>query len=167
MITKGLHTYCPKEDIDCYQYVNLTFGKYCSIGSGLKIYSGNHAVIEHPKVVSSYPFKEMFNWDYPKGKNDGVVTVGNDVWIATDVSIIEGVTIGDGVLIGARANVTRDVPPYAFVAGNPARIKRFRFKPEQIMALERIRWWDWPDDKVKEAMQYMDDIESFLRRYEK
>lgn len=165
MITKGLHTYNPKEDIDCYQYVNLMIGKYCSIGSGLTIYSGKHHAAINPLAVSTYPFKEQFGWDYPEGKNDGVVTIGNDVWIATDVSILEGVTIGDGVIIGARANVTHNIPDYAFVGGNPATVIRYRFTPEEQKALALIRWWDWPDEKVKEAMPYMTDINKFIERY--
>lgn len=166
MITMGLHSYCPKEDIDCYQYVNLTIGKWCSIGSGLKIYSGKHfCSVGDRQAVSSYPFAEQFGWDYPTGINDGEVHIGNDVWIATDVSILTGVTIGDGCVIGARSNVTHSIPPYAFVGGNPADLIHYRFNEYYVEELLKIAWWDWPDEKVREAMPYMTDVEKFVKRY--
>jgi virginiamycin A acetyltransferase len=67
--------------------------------------------------------------------------IGHDVWIAQDVSIMRGLTIGDGAVIAAAAVVTKDVPPYAIVGGNPARIIRFRFPPDIIDALMLMRWW--------------------------
>jgi chloramphenicol O-acetyltransferase type B len=166
MITLGEYSYNAKQDIDCYEGVNLTIGKYCSVGSGLKIYSGTHPCIEYPKEVSTYPFQAQFGWDDNICKTGGFVTIGNDVWIATDVGILEGVTIGDGAILGARAMITKDVPPYAFVAGNPARVKHFRFTDDVIQSLLRIKWWDWDKDKIKQAMPEMKDIIQFLVKYE-
>jgi hypothetical protein len=72
--------------------------------------------------------------------------IGNDVWIGQDVSILRGLTIGDGAVIAASAVVTKDVPPFAIVGGNPARFIRWRFQPDIIEALTELRWWryDWP-----------------------
>ncbi len=165
MITLGEHTYNWTGDINCYEGVTLKIGKWCSIGSGLKIYSGNHATIAHPEVVANYPFRENNKWDYPNGFNDGFVTIGNDVWISTDVSILQGVTIGDGAIIGAKAVVTKDVPAYSFVAGNPARIKRFRFTEDQIHKLLDIKWWNWEEEKIEQSMPYMKDITKFIEQY--
>ena len=74
--------------------------------------------------------------------------VGNDVWIGYEAVILSGVTIGDGAIIGARAVVTKDVPPYTIVGGVPARPIRPRFGFETIAALRELRWWDWPRERI-------------------
>lgn len=162
MITYGRQTDPPAGEIDCYEGVELKFGNFCSIGSGLKILSGTHPCVEYPEVVSQYPFHEQWFIDYPPSTFDGKVTIGNDVWISTDVSILSGVTIGDGAIIGAKSVVTKDVAPYTFVAGNPAILKKWRFKKDQIAQLLLIQWWDWDDSKIRESMPYMKNINDFL-----
>ena len=83
--------------------------------------------------------------DFP-GRGDTVV--GNDVWTGWKSTILPGVTIGDGAIVAARAVVTRDVPPYAVVAGNPARIVRMRYGPRDVERLLRLRWWDWDAERI-------------------
>lgn len=83
-------------------------------------------------------------WD-----NKGDIVVGNDVWIGYEAVILAGVTIGDGAIIGARAVVTRDVPPYTIVGGVPAKPIRRRFPDETVTRLLDIRWWDWPVEKIR------------------
>ena len=78
------------------------------------------------------------------------VKVGNDVWIGTKVIVMGGVTIGDGAVIGAGSIVTKDVPPYAIVAGVPAKIIRYRFSEEIVKELQNIKWWNLPEDILKE-----------------
>ena len=80
----------------------------------------------------------------------GDVIIGNDVWIGYGATILSGVSIGDGAAIGACSLVVKDVPPYAIVAGNPAQVIRYRFDEETIHKLLKIRWWDWPDQRVRE-----------------
>ena len=75
--------------------------------------------------------------------------IGNDVWIGYEAVIMAGVTIGDGAVIGARAVVTKDVPPYTIVGGVPAKPIRRRFPEDVISDLLKIRWWDWPEEKSK------------------
>lgn len=146
MITFGEHTYCAKpEAIVCYEGVKLTFGKFCSIASGLKIVSGQHPIVENPNLISQYPFKEQFGWSCPASKMDGKVTVGNDVWIGEDVTIIEGVTIGDGAIIGACSVVAKDVLPYVTVVGNPAKVIKMRHKT--------VKWWDLKLEDIKTLME--------------
>ncbi len=164
MIKAGAHTYIP-DDIECYEGVELTFGNYCSIGARMKIYSGLHPIIEHPKTVSQFPFNEVWESDYPTCKRDGKVTIGHDVWIATDVSILEGVTIGNGAYIGAGSVVTKDVDDYAFVAGNPARVKSYRFDFLMVDRLLEIAWWNWSEDKIKQAIPDMKNINLFIEKY--
>ena len=92
--------------------------------------------------------------------------IGNDVWIGIGAVIMRGVTIGDGAVIGANAIVTRDVPPYAVVGGNPAKHIRDRFPPEQIAALLRIRWWDWSPELLTERVPDFFDMAAFIERYD-
>ncbi|MDP3257864.1 MAG: antibiotic acetyltransferase, partial [Bosea sp. (in: a-proteobacteria)] len=78
----------------------------------------------------------------------GDVTIGHDVWLGSKSMILSGVTIATGAVVAARAVVTRDVPPYAIVGGNPARILRMRFDEAQVADLMASRWWDLPREAV-------------------
>ena len=126
---------------------------------------GNHK----SNWVSTFPFFRP-NWSNAKndhGFNDskGDVEIGSDVWLAQGSTILSGVKIGHGAIVAAEAVVTKDVPPYAIVAGNPARIVRFRFDMEVINRLLNTRWWLWNDDVVNGALPIMEgeDIKAFLR----
>ena len=74
--------------------------------------------------------------------------IGSDVWIGYDALLMPGVKVGDGAIVAARAVVTGDVPPYAIVVGNPAKVVKRRFDDEVVAELLTIRWWDWPVDKI-------------------
>lgn len=145
-----------------YQYpINhdkLIIGKFCSIACGAKFLfnSANHAVAS----LSTYPFPLFFEeWKLEKNNvteswdNKGDIVIGNDVWIGYDAIILAGVTIGDGAIIGARAVVTKDVPPYTIVGGVPAEPIRKRFTDETITKLLKIKWWDWSEEMIKENLQ--------------
>ncbi|HLP92925.1 MAG TPA: CatB-related O-acetyltransferase [Saprospiraceae bacterium] len=129
----------------------LTIGKFCAIASGVEfiLNGGNHLV----DAVSSYPFSMFGNgWEHAmEGRqfpHKGDITVGNDVWLGYRSVILAGVTIGDGAIVGAYSVVTKDVPPYTIVAGNPAKEIRRRFAAEEINQLLALRWWDWPLEKI-------------------
>jgi carbonic anhydrase/acetyltransferase-like protein (isoleucine patch superfamily) len=94
----------------------------------------------------------------------GDVRIGNDVWLGSDAMIMSGVTIGDGAVVGAGAVVTKDVPPYGVVVGNPARVARMRFSDDAVSRLLALRWWDWPDEKIEQFLPLMlsSDVEAFL-----
>ena len=136
----------------------LIIGKYCSIACGAKFLftSANHA----QRSLANYPFPIFadawgLNWaDVAQAwDNKGDTVIGSDVWIGYEAVILQGVTIGDGAIVGTRAVVTRDVPPYAVVGGVPARELRRRFPPETVEALLALRWWDWPEEKVRRHVQ--------------
>lgn len=135
----------------------LIMGKYCSVACGAKFVftSANHSF----KSLSTYPFPIFFaEWgldvkDITKAwDNKGDIVIGNDVWIGYEAVVMPGVTIGDGAIIGARAVVTKDVEPYAVVGGVPAKAIKKRFDDETIQKLLSLRWWDWPDGKVREKL---------------
>ena len=132
----------------------LLIGSFCSIACGAKFLftSANHAM----GSLSTYPFPIFYDdWGLDGGRvtdawdNRGDIVIGNDVWIGFEAVILSGVTIGDGAIVGARSVVTRDVPPYTIVGGAPARPIRRRFDGETIAALERIRWWDWDEARIR------------------
>lgn len=132
----------------------LVIGKFCSIACGAKFLftSDNHTM----KSLANYTFPIFFDewgldakdicraWD-----NKGDTVVGNDVWIGYEAVVLSGVTIGDGAVIGARAVVTRDVPPYTVVGGVPAGPIRRRFDDATVERLEALRWWDWDEAKIQ------------------
>ena len=147
---------------------DFRMGAYCSVAKGAKVLLGG----EHRHDwVTTFPFSALLASarhikGHPASKGD--VVVGNDVWIGTDALITSGVTIHDGAVIGARAVVTKDVPPYAIVVGNPARVIRFRF-PEAIVArLLATKWWQWDDERIALAMPDLlsSDVERFLTKAE-
>jgi len=132
----------------------LHIGKFCSVACGAKFLftSGNHRL----SSLSTYSFPIFFEeWDLDSKSitdawdNKGDIVIGNDVWIGFEAVILSGVTVGDGAIIGARAVVTKDVPPYTIVGGVPAKPIRKRFSDEVIEKLETLRWWDWPRERIE------------------
>ena len=145
----------------------LVIGKYCSLSIEIVILlGGNH----RSDFVTTYPFSTIADWPEASGieghpSSKGDVRIGNDVWIGMGALILSGVTIGDGAVIAARAVVSGDVPPYAIVAGNPARVVRMRFPDDIIRQLLRLRWWDWDVERVRRYIPLLmqPDISKFLK----
>lgn len=95
----------------------------------------------------------------------GNVEIGSDVWMGEGVTIIGGVKIGDGAVIGAKAVVTKNVPPYAVVAGVPAKVKKYRFSRKIIKQLLRIKWWNWDEKKILDNLEDFYDMKKFVKKY--
>jgi len=98
---------------------------------------------------------------------NGDIHVGNDVWIGAKATVMSGVKINDGAVVAACSVVTKDVPPYAIVGGNPAKIIKYRFTEEQIDSLLKIKWWEWEEQKIKEEAMNMwsTDINEFIKKH--
>ena len=151
-----------------HEGAKFQMGAFCSVAREVEIYTGgNHRT----DWVSSFPLN--FLWDEYKDVKDstttkGDVIIGSDVWIGAQAIIMSGVTVGDGAVIGAGAVVTKDVPPYGVVVGNPARLVKMRFDKKTVKRLLKIRWWDWDDDRIEKAVPLLlsTDIEAFLRAAE-
>jgi len=152
--------------------IYTTLGRFCSIASHVRINPGNHpldrVMLSHVSYRSSaYGLGDdergFFDW-----RRESAVTLGHDVWIGHGAVVLPGLSIGTGAAIGAGAIVTKDVPPFAVVVGNPGRVLRLRFPEPVIAALQRVAWWDWPHDRLRSAMR---DIRSlgaaeFCARYD-
>jgi tetrahydrodipicolinate N-succinyltransferase len=96
----------------------------------------------------------------------GDVSIGNDVWIGRNTIILSGTTIGDGAVIGAGSVITKDVPPYAIVVGNPGRIVKYRFEQMVIEKMLRIRWWDWdPSFIFMNSQDLRQNPDAFVAKY--
>ena len=130
----------------------LIIGKFCAIGRGVEfIMNGaNHRM----GSVTTYPFNIMghgwkaFAPTLEELPLKGDTVVGNDVWFGQNVTVLPGVHIGDGAIIAANSVVSRDIPPYCVAGGNPCRVLRPRFDRELTEYLLKLKWWDWPPDKI-------------------
>jgi acetyltransferase-like isoleucine patch superfamily enzyme len=146
----------------------IYIGKYCSIASNVTIIAGgNHRT----DWLSTYPFRVIFDLPgkYTDGHpaSNGDIRIGNDVWLGYGCTILSGVAISDGAVIAANANVVTNIPPYAVAGGNPAKVLKYRFSEEQIDALLRIQWWNWPHEQVIANVDLLnsDNVAAFLERH--
>lgn len=140
------------------QVTNTTIGKFCSIGPNFCCGLGIHPT----NGISTHPI--FYRGDTAEYKS---VKIGNDVFIGANVTVLDGITIGDGAVIGAGAVVSKDIPPYAIALGCPIEIKRYRLTEKQIAAMERIQWWNWDEEKLKNIKTMFNDIETFIEKYDK
>ncbi len=153
IITIGEHTYGEPTFLTFSKKSVIRIGKYCSISPDVTIIGngGIHTVNNIANFPLNYQLTGTSCKTIDESESFAKTIIGNDVWIGTGAIIMPGVRINDGAVIGAGAVVTKDVPPYAIVAGVPARIIRLRFTDRQIKALVNIAWWNWDVDKIKQT----------------
>nr|WP_286088990.1 CatB-related O-acetyltransferase [Pseudomonas sp. MWU13-3659] len=157
----GNHSFC---GYDC-SFIRVSVGSFCSIASRVVVGGARHPIeyvstspvfLAHKESIKKKFSRHDYRWE-------PVTTIGDDVWIGEGVYIKGGVTIGTGAVIGMGSVVTKDVPPYAIYAGNPARLIRYRFPEAIIEGLLASRWWEYSDEKLTESAALFTDPEGFLK----
>ncbi len=153
--------------------IYTTIGKFCSIAANTRINALEHPIERVTAHKVTYRPNEYFRYlgvdnKFRERRRAKQVKIGHDVWIGHGAVVMPGVTIGNGVVVGANAVVTRNVGPYEIVAGMPSRLLRLRFPEDIIERLERLTWWDWPVERLFEAIPDMQTlpVTEFLDRWE-
>ncbi|WP_318527356.1 xenobiotic acyltransferase family protein [Rasiella rasia] len=133
----------------------VTIGSFCSIARNVYMQTFNHNT---SRLTSYYIGKNVFGekWENER-TTKGDITIKNDVWIGAHAIVLGGVTIGNGAVIAANTVVTKDVPPFAIYAGVPGKVIGYRFEPEVIAKIEKLAWWDWSIEKIKENKELFKD----------
>ncbi|MNO53313.1 Chloramphenicol acetyltransferase [compost metagenome] len=156
----GEHSFC---GYDC-SFIHTSVGSFCSIASRVVVGGARHPIeyvstspvfLSHKESIKKKFSRHDYRWE-PK------TVIGHDVWIGEGVYVKGGVTIGVGAVIGMGSVVTKDVPPYAIYAGNPARFIRYRFSAEIVAGLLASRWWEYSDEKLASVAAQFNDPEAFL-----
>lgn len=156
----GRHSFC---GYDCDVY-RAKIGAFTSIANGVVIGGARHPMEWVGMSPVFYAGRDSVKAKFAQHHlpPPPETHVGNDVWIGRSAIVLSGVMIGNGAVVGAGAIVTKDVPPYAIVAGNPARIIRYRFPAPIIQKLEGIQWWNFSDERLLALGIYFNDLEGFL-----
>lgn len=145
-------------------YHNLLIGKYCSLADNIKFMIGlNHDYNSVTTGVCSF----CRGIDIPmKITRKNSIILQNDVWVGSGVTIMSGVTVHNGAVIACNAHVVKDVPPYAIVGGNPAKIIKYRFSEDQIEKLLKISWWYWSNKKLEKYKYYFSkSVDQFIEKF--
>ncbi|MEK5037002.1 DapH/DapD/GlmU-related protein [Sporosarcina sp. FSL K6-3457] len=175
----GLYNFIENSVVDDYSYSgqfcfiqNARIGKFSNIAAMVRIGPTDHPY-ERPSLhhftyrQKMYGFSDHDDQPFFEHRESQIATIGHDTWIGHGAIIQSGVTVGDGAIVGSGAIVTKDVPPYAIVVGVPAKIIKYRFSEETIEALQRIQWWDWPYETIKERVDdFQHDIEKFVEKFD-
>jgi phosphonate metabolism protein (transferase hexapeptide repeat family) len=153
--------------------IYTSIGKFCSIAANTRINALEHPIERITSHKITYRPNEYFRYlgvddEFRARRQAKRVMIGNDVWIGHGAVVMPGVSIGDGAVVGANAVVTRDVAPFEIVAGVPARPLRRRFPDAICDRIARLAWWDWPLERLFEAIPDMQTlpIEAFLEKWE-
>jgi acetyltransferase-like isoleucine patch superfamily enzyme len=171
----GDNTQLNNSSVDNHSYFNINckisdarIGKFCSIGSNVTIGIGTHPidmVSTHPSFYANNKGFKTFADNMYFHNERGIIEVGNDVWIGSNVCILKDVKIGHGAVIAMGSIVTKDVPDYAIVGGIPAKVIKFRFSPDVIKLLLKIKWWERDSKDIEARFKDFHSIDNFIQKY--
>lgn len=162
----GAYSYISQNSI-----VNKTIvGRFCSIGHGtyVGLWEHNMSVTTHSFYL--YETSGNFVKGYKSFDKCAIPSfIGSDVWLGANSVILKGCTIGDGAIVGAGSVVTRDVPPYGIAVGNPAKVVKYRFPPEEIAFLTKLKWWNAPREILQELVNAqlfsdLDELKAYMKK---
>lgn len=157
VVTTGKFTslWGPNLDINSSIEAPVHIGNFCSIARNVTFQTFNH---NFKKPTSYFIGQNIFNekWENEKVTKGGIV-LKNDVWIGAHSVILTGVTLENGAVVAANSVVTKDVPPFAIVAGSPAKIIGYRFEPTIIQQLLELAWWNWSDEKIAKNKAFFEN----------
>lgn len=152
---------------------SIHIGKYTSISDNFKIIidmDHDYRSLYQGIIIELSSIDKDVNFDgqiLKRTNRKGEVLIGNDVWIGANVTVMGGVRIGDGAVVATGTVITKDVPPYAIVCGNPQKILKYRFSDEIIEKLRRIRWWNWSNEIIKERGEdFIGEVSDFAEKYD-
>lgn len=175
----GMYNFFENVELGDYSYTsqfcfvqNTVIGKFSNIAAMVRIGPTDHPY-ERPSLhhftyrQKMYGFSEEDDGEFFNQRANHKTYVGHDTWIGHGAIIQPDVTIGDGAIIGSGAIVTKDIPPYAIAVGIPAKVIKYRFPPDVITALQRIKWWNWSYEKIKENVHdFHLDIIQFIEKHD-
>jgi acetyltransferase-like isoleucine patch superfamily enzyme len=140
----------------------IKIGKFCSIARNVTVQEFNHKL---NRPSSHFMNQNVLGGSFKEDiDSSGGIDIGNDVWIGTHVVILSGAKIGHGAVIAANSVVTGEIPPYAIAGGSPAKVIKYRFDEDVIKRLQELKWWDWPEEKLKNNKSFFNGeltIDSF------
>ena len=160
---------CFYSDFDCRkengELPKLSIGKYCSIARNCSFMFGHHLM----NRITTSPMTKQHLFSHGQGNGTsfsrGDIIIGNDVWIGANCTIMDNITIGDGAVIAAGAVLTKSVPPYAIVGGNPAKLIKYRFSEDIIKDLLELHIWDLPNEDLDKLDLWTDNIKEFIELF--
>lgn len=153
-VSLGVYSYTGRNTV----LLHCDIGAFCSISWNVSIGGADHDYSNMAQHSLTYDPRLGFlegTPNLPGQRYSSPLKVGNDVWIAAGAVVTRGVIIGDGAVVGANAVVTKDVPPYAIVAGSPARVIKYRFDKATINILLKMKWWDWPAERISQNIEFL------------
>jgi len=162
--TMGRYSFC---GYDCEIY-RANIGAFTSIANGVIIGGARHPMEWVSMSPVFYAGRDSVRTKFAEHLlvAPDLVNIGNDVWIGRAAILLSGISVGDGAVVGAGSVVTKNVPPYAIVAGNPARLIRYRFTDEIMEKMMEIKWWNFPDAQLRRMGKYFNQPDSFFKAME-